>query len=142
MTGTNQGHAEVVSHNVGIGVPTAHMVFTTEASASVTHPDGTVDADPPEPEPKPPTAAPRPRKVFQCLFRWPIKTQQVMEPEPEPEPEPPAAQAPASDEGWIQDTFEIDINGQQYDARDVATKAVATWDLWLQGNSSIAVQLR
>jgi hypothetical protein len=60
----------------------------------------------------------------------------------EPEPEPPVAQAPVSDEGWVQYTFKIDINGQQYDARDVATKAVAAWDQWLQGSSSIAALLR
>jgi hypothetical protein len=50
--------------------------------------------------------------------------------------------AAASGAGWVQDTFDIDINGQKHDAHDVATKAVAAWDQWLQGDSSIAAQLR
>jgi hypothetical protein len=104
VTGTNQAHSEVVSHSINIAVPPMQAVASAHASASVTHPDGTVDADPPGPPP------------------------------------PPVA-APASSGGYIQDTFTIDINGQEHDARDVATKAVAAWDNWLQGNSPLAAQL-
>ena len=110
VTGANQGHAEVVSHDVGIGVPPLRIEVRAFATAIVIHPDGTIDADPP--------------------------------PEPEPEPEPPTVPASASDAGWVQDTFKIEINGQQHDARDVATKAVAAWDQWLAGTSPIATQLR
>jgi hypothetical protein len=50
--------------------------------------------------------------------------------------------AATSEAGWVQDTFTIDINGQERDAHDVATKAVAAWDQWIQGTSPIAAQLR
>ncbi len=43
--------------------------------------------------------------------------------------------------GFTQDTFVIDVGGQHHDAQDVAAKAVATWDNWLQSRSSIATKL-
>jgi hypothetical protein len=109
VTGTNQGHAEVVSHGINVGLPTTRIEVKTSVDGVVTHPDGTTDANPP--------------------------------PVPSPEaPEP--THAPANEDGWVQDTFKIDINGQEHDAQDVATKAVAAWDQWLRGDSSLAKQLR
>lgn len=58
-----------------------------------------------------------------------------------PAPEPPAAPPPARGTSWVQYAFKIDINGQHHDAQNVATKAVAAWEQWLKGNSSIAKQL-
>jgi hypothetical protein len=52
------------------------------------------------------------------------------------------AAPPATEQGWEQDTFKIDIKGHQHDAQDVATKAVAAWDQWLNGPSQLASQLR
>jgi hypothetical protein len=103
VTGMNQGHAKVVSREINF----ATMIrIEDEASgtATVVHPDGTIETDVPL----------------------------------EPEWSPPAD----SDVGWIQDIFKIDINGQEHDAQDVATKAVAAWDQWLRGGSSLAAQLR
>lgn len=107
LTNTNQGHAEVVSHNIGIGVPSEAITVTSSASVVLTHADGTTEVDDPV--------------------------------EPVPPPAPPPA---GRDAGWVQDTFEIDILGQLHDAQDVATKAVAAWDQWLNGNSPLATQLR
>ena len=43
---------------------------------------------------------------------------------------------------FTQDSFVIDVGGQPHDAQDVAAKAVAAWDNWLQNNSSsIATKL-
>lgn len=50
--------------------------------------------------------------------------------------------AAMDDPGYFQNTFTIDINGQEHDAHDVATKAVAAWDQWLQGTSAVAALLR
>jgi hypothetical protein len=44
-------------------------------------------------------------------------------------------------QGYVQDTFVINVGGQHRDAQDVATKAVAAWDNWLQSKSSIATKL-
>jgi hypothetical protein len=49
---------------------------------------------------------------------------------------------PGYDPGYVTDTFKIDINGQEYDARDVVVKAVAAWDLWLNVSSTLAAQPR
>lgn len=108
VTGTNQGHAEVVSHSVAIGVPLIHAVVS-EATMALIRGDGSIEADPVgAEEPSPPVAAP----------------------------------AASTSGGYTQDTFEIDIKGQHHDARDIATKAVAAWDQWLQGSSPIAAKLR
>lgn len=50
--------------------------------------------------------------------------------------------AAAREASWSLDTFEIDINGHKHDAHQVAAKAVAAWDQWLSGPSTIAAQLR
>jgi hypothetical protein len=44
-------------------------------------------------------------------------------------------------QGYVQDTFVINVGGQHRDAQDVAAKAVAAWDNWLQSESSIATKL-
>jgi hypothetical protein len=117
VTGARQGHAEVVSHSVNIGAPTMHVRFAATASATVTHPAPTWR-----------------RRVRDILARAP---------KPAPTKAAPASApvGPASDDGWVQDTFTIDINGQEHDALDVATAAVKAWDQWLQGNSTLAAQL-
>lgn len=53
-----------------------------------------------------------------------------------------ALAAAESNPGWVQDTFTIDISGQERDAHDIATKAVAAWDQWLDGPSPMAAMLR
>jgi hypothetical protein len=102
VTGTNQGHAEVVSQAISIAT-TIILEDLASGTADVLHPDGTIETVPLESE---------------------------------------SLAAAEREAGWVQDTFTIDINGQEHDAHDVATKAVAAWDQWLQGNSSIATQLR
>jgi hypothetical protein len=41
----NGKHAEVISHNIGIGVPPMRAHAYSTATATVTHPDGSTDAD-------------------------------------------------------------------------------------------------
>lgn len=106
VTGTTQGHAKVVSHNIDIGVPTIKIAVLTEATATVIHPDGSTDADDP--------VAPRPISV------------------PAPDTE-----AEGADDGYAVDTFDIEINGQRHDARDVGAKAVAAWDTWLKAQGML-----
>jgi hypothetical protein len=107
VTGTKHGHAEVVSHNIDVGAPTMKVEAHMCASVTVTHPDGSTDADD--------AVAPQP-----------------------PLPTPPApAPASGSTDGYILDTFTIDINGQRHDARDVGAKAIAAWDVWLKKQGMI-----
>lgn len=75
VTGTNQGHSEVVSHSINIGVPPTQAVASMHASASVTHPDGTVDADPAEPPPPPAPAPASSSGYIQDTFKIDINGQ-------------------------------------------------------------------
>ena len=103
VTGTNQGHAQLVSHELNI-YTTIVVEDPASGTAVVYHPDGTIEAD------------------------VPLELESLS--------------ASAIDAGWVQDNFKVDINGQVHDGIDVATEAVAAWDLWLQGSSPIAAQLR
>jgi hypothetical protein len=104
VTKTKQGHAKVVCHEISI-YTTIRIEDYASGTATVLHPDGTLETDVP------------------------------LELLPEPG-------SPEFHDGWVTDTFKIDINEQEYDARDVAVKAVAAWDLWLNGSSTLAAQLR
>ncbi len=111
VTRTTQGHAEVVSHGITIGVAAAVVVLPKVVANAIVltgtgEPVESVDADPAEAE----------------------------------EVAPPVPAPATSSGGYYQDSFTIDINGQPHDAQDVAVKAMAAWDQWLTG-SPLAAQL-
>ena len=57
VTGTNQGHSEVVSQGIHISPAPERIHITSVATFRLTHPDGSIDADPAAPPP-PPAPAP------------------------------------------------------------------------------------
>lgn len=111
VTRTTQGHAEVVSHGVTIGVPA--MVYVVPEIVA----KGVVLTGTGEP-----------------VESVPAEAEEVAS------PRVPTPAVSSAGGGYYQDSFTIDINGQPYDAVDVATKAVAAWDQWLEG-SLLAAQL-
>lgn len=117
VTRTTQGHAEVVSQNVTIGVPpiVTHVPPVIVAEAVVLTSTG--------------------ERVES------ISADSVAAEEVAASPPPVAPATSSGGGGYYQDTFTIDINGQQHDAQDVAVKAVAAWDQWINGPSALAAQL-
>jgi hypothetical protein len=110
VTREKQGHAEVVNHGITLGVPTA-VVVVPKAVAEGFLLRGT----------GPPVEDPVGAKAIES-------------------PPVPVPAVSSADNGFYQDSFTIDINGQQHDAQDVAAKAVAAWDQWIKG-SPLAAQL-